>query len=410
VTLLTGGTLLGDAQFYSLTQESLNALTLANQHTVWDMATARVIDALSARAASLPQNELAAALDAQDLAALDALLARQQRDDVRAVLLDARGRILDQNGGGEESGVAVLDAGVIAGVLSSGTTASDINRDTDGTLLASVAAPIRLPGPTRQIMGVLVLSRPVAPILADAGKAADSTLYLLGLRGEVLGGGLLPAGLASAMTPIRFGVSVANLGTRVLRLGVIPLLSQSGARLGWELSLSDITVPYQRATLLRGFALASVVIFALVIQAALYLYLNRALRPLEQSMAALKALAAGDTTVDVSGEGRGGEVGRLASTVRIVRDVKREEARAGSRSERQRRRQDLFIRRQMTGLAETLDAPAREALLADLDRIEEDARSARAAARDGAAWAPQRSPFAIWRSGSSSSTLILHDW
>jgi sigma-B regulation protein RsbU (phosphoserine phosphatase) len=379
VTLLTGGILFGVSQDNRFTQDNLASLTLANQHTVWEMATARLVDRLLARAVAVPQDELAEALNREDFGAVMSRVVREQRDGVRAVLLDEQGRIVGSEGAAEETG-SVLDAGVLAGVLTSGVTTSDLNRDIDGALVASVALPIRPLGISHHIQAVLVLSQPVAPILADAGKAADSQLFLLGLHGEALGGGSLPAGLDAAVQPVHFGVSVTNLGERVLRVGVIPLLSQSGARLGWELSVADITLPYQRTALLRGFGLVAIVLFALAIQSSLYFYLNRAFRPLERSMAALKALAEGDTTVEISGEGSGGEVGRLASAVRIVRDLKREEARNGSRAKRQRRRQELFIRRQMLGLAETLEEPARTALLADLERIEEDASSERGAA------------------------------
>lgn len=380
ISLLTGGVLLGALRRDQIMRETIAELLLAGQTALWDSATERLIDGLAARQATLPQAALAAAVQAHDSAAATALLAGQERDGVRVEVLDAHGRPML----GVRSGVSVLNAGVLAAVLGDGEQATDLDRDATGALLASVAAPIRAPdGP---VLGALVLSQPVGPILATLGEASDSELYLLGVRGETLPGSMaaLPPELKALATPPRVGVQVADLGERVLRLSTIALPSHTGALLGYELSATDITGAHRRAALLRIAALSAVVLFAAAIQAALYLYLCRAFRPLERALAALTALAAGDATVDVTGEGRKDEVGRLAEAVRLARDHKREEARAGGRAERRRRRQERFIRRQMLELAETLDAPARAALLGDLERIEADAQRQRRPAADGA--------------------------
>ena len=108
----------------------------------------------------------------------------------------------------------------------------------------------------------------------------------------------------------------------------------------------------------------------IVALAALYAYLRRALGRLGTAVGVLNALAQGDTTVHVDAGQQRDEVGRIGAAVGRLRKELLAFARLRRAREKQRDRQEQFIRREMVGLAATLDPAARHEVLDELEEID----------------------------------------
>lgn len=91
-------------------------------------------------------------------------------------------------------------------------------------------------------------------------------------------------------------------------------------------------------------------------------YLRRSFQPLDQAIAALQALATGDTSVQLS-HSRNDEIGRIARAVSSFRHSVQELSRTRSQRERVRRRQEQLIQQQLQQLADATDMTSREEVL-----------------------------------------------
>jgi len=112
----------------------------------------------------------------------------------------------------------------------------------------------------------------------------------------------------------------------------------------------------------------------------LLLVLARALQaefaPLERLIGGVAALARGERDLEVPRHHGDDEAGRLSAALQQLRQRALLLVTLEISRERQRRRQERFLRRQLLGLAETLEGRDREALLGDIERLEATARRA----------------------------------
>ncbi|WP_366554614.1 PP2C family protein-serine/threonine phosphatase [Aquibaculum sediminis] len=122
--------------------------------------------------------------------------------------------------------------------------------------------------------------------------------------------------------------------------------------------------------LTAGLGLALFLLLLLVLARALH----SEFAPLDRLIHGVTALAAGDSEVEVPRHAGTDEAGRLSSALQQLRQRALLLTTLEISRERQRRRQERFLRRQLTGLAETLEGKDREALLGDLERLERTAR------------------------------------
>lgn len=159
-----------------------------------------------------------------------------------------------------------------------------------------------------------------------------------------------------------------------LRLLETPLSDIAGRPIGQVVSL--LPAEPAAATLSRLHRIT------LLLGAALFLLLlvvlARAIRaefaPLDQLIGGVAALAGGQSDVEVPRHLGDDEAGRLSTALRQLRQRALLLTTLEISRERQRRRQERFLRRQLSGLAETLEGKDREGLLKDLDRLEQTAR------------------------------------
>lgn len=187
-----------------------------------------------------------------------------------------------------------------------------------------------------------------------------------------------------------------------MRLLETPLSDIAGRPIGQLLSL--LPAEPVDATARRLYTLGP--LLGLGLFALLLVVLARALQaefaPLDRLIQGVSALARGDSDLEVPRHPGEDEAGRLSAALQQLRQRALLLTTLEISRERQRRRQERFLRRQLLSLAETLEGRDREALLGDLERLEQAARHAETdSTADGLAAADGRLEQALLKPRSS---------
>lgn len=258
----------------------------------------------------------------------------------------------------------ILDAGSLARVAG-GADRSGLYQASPGRYLLAVSFPLRYQG---RVVGIGTVAVRVRRALLAFAKALGAPSLLVNLRGRLITAtdtrfrGLLPR------VPLRDASSgQISHGGRLYTVTGVPVSDLNGDQVGLVVTVRDSSASLGQARRITTLFLVGVGGFLLLVLVGLYGYLRRAFRPLEEGIDVLRALARGDTTVTLEST-RQDEIGRIAEAVHGFRRELMALADSRRRQERQRRRQERFIRQQMTELAASLDADARQGLLATLQQ------------------------------------------
>ncbi|MGC2854645.1 PP2C family protein-serine/threonine phosphatase [Novispirillum sp. DQ9] len=340
-----------------------DAAILRDMGMAW-RATAATAAADLARLADDPA--LAAAADAEDPRALAAVLAplEDRFGGARIEILEAGGRLL-LNSGGEFSWRPTLGAEQAAAVLA-GRPVAGLHLDWARTVVAAHGRPL---GGDR----VLVLSVPADRLLADFARLMGGEVLVVNRRGRPLAG--TDDALAQAL-PLDHGPldrQDVQVDGRTLSLASLALDDAGGlaARL---VLVRDVSALAGEMRAIQAWAIGGAGGALVLLVGGVALYLRRAFAPLKEAVAVIDALAAGDTSVALKSvgkaAGRDDEIGRMAQAIDRFRTQRVTLGRLQRAQERQRRRQETFIHREMTDLAGTLAPLAREEVLRDLREVE----------------------------------------
>jgi phosphoserine phosphatase RsbU/P len=237
-----------------------------------------------------------------------------------------------------------------------------------------------------RIIGTITLIRDAIPLLRELAGILGLDVYALELDGRLAYGDNAPVWekLAPRVELGRRSLEYIAAGHATYAVSTMGLPTISAGRLGYLATVRDVTDQQIRSQRLQmAFYVLVAVMMGLAVM-ALYYYLCHVFAPLDAAIAALNTLSRGDTAVVLDTPASADEVGRIAAAVRVFRDRTRALLRLAEERSRRRRRQERLIRRQMLKLAETLQDGAREAVLKDLDKIEQEA-SLRASGADVAA-------------------------
>lgn len=349
-----------------------------------DGATERASDAAQLRDMGMAWRATvdSAAANLARHAADDALRAAALKDDMAALtdrldpvavrfggarveVLEATGRVAF-NSGGEFSWRPTLGAEQVARALT-GQPVQSLQLDWAREVVAVNAMAL---GDGR----VLVLSVPVDTLLADFARLTGSDVMIVNRRGRVLTG--TDDTLARAL-PLDGGLRDTRLDVtvdgRTLALKSLPLDDAGGlsARL---VSVRDVSALVAEMRAVQTWTMGLVGAAVLLLVGGVALYLRRAFVPLTEAVSVIDALAAGDTAVTLKAVGkaadRDDEIGRMAQAIERFRAQMTTLGRLQRAQDRQRRRQEAFIHREMTELASTLAPLAREEVLRDLREVE----------------------------------------
>lgn len=209
-------------------------------------------------------------------------------------------------------------------------------------------------------------------MLGQAAAVTGAVPVLTDVDGRVVA---FPAGatkLARAAERLR-GVEAGTVelvvGDRVIAAGTVPLRDAAGNVVGARRWLTDVTDQRwaeDRDDLLAAGAVLGV---ALLLTAAITLWLRQAFGPIEQALAAQAALAAGDLTVALPPRNGEDEIGVAARALSVFRDTRlmlRRQARAGSWQRQLRLR---LLEAEYAGLTTLVEAPDGVALRRNLLRL-----------------------------------------
>jgi sigma-B regulation protein RsbU (phosphoserine phosphatase) len=221
-------------------------------------------------------------------------------------------------------------------------------------------------------LGTAVLVLDLASSFARLARVLDATILVLDRRGGVVGenAGVDLKIWGDRLDPSRPQRLEGEVEDRVLEVASVLATDAGGGRSATILAVRDLTsaIEQRRLGLIATF-IASLVL-ALLALAMLWLYLQRAFRPLVDAIEALEQLARGRT--DHYAELRSGsdEIGRISRAIEVFRQQALQIERNEDLEERRQRRQARFIRRQMATLSETLDEEGQASALEDLRHIE----------------------------------------
>lgn len=176
-------------------------------------------------------------------------------------------------------------------------------------------------------------------------------------------------GLAIAASADGEALEAAGADGR-LGLGlVVPLADIAGRPLGQIVTVRAVPEAATRDRLFHTLLLsagAALLLLSLLMARGL----SGEFGPLRRLIASLEALGGGRTDVTVDGSGGPDEAGRLAQAARALRERSLMLATLRLSRDRQHKREQRFLRQQLTSLAQALEGETRAAVLRDLDRLD----------------------------------------
>ncbi|MCK9516903.1 MAG: SpoIIE family protein phosphatase [Ottowia sp.] len=200
---------------------------------------------------------------------------------------------------------------------------------------------------------VLVLARDTGALLHSLREKTAAHASLLDLRGRLLASTEPDLWQAAAGQVALRVAQQRDLAVQGLHYSAVslPVRDASNNAIGTVVTLTEHGAEAQAGRFLGWLALGSAAALLLAIGLGLNLYLRRRLRPLEQAIGALQALAQGDTQVSVP-QHSDDEIGRIASAIEHFRATVQELLAARALRERVRRRQEGLLRTRLQELAQ----------------------------------------------------------
>ncbi|MBI3445471.1 MAG: SpoIIE family protein phosphatase [Magnetospirillum sp.] len=278
------------------------------------------------------------------------------------LLYSSRGSLLE---------TPLVDSGTIRLIAETGKARTGIMQNSDKQFIAAITLPLNsLDG---SVVGTATIVSDLRPPLEEFKTSTGSDVFLVDRSGHMTDGtnDLLWKVFESKISVRKSRLETWRDGSRFYSVVVFPLSDGEGRVIGALVSARDSTDTQARQYQIRMIAIGAVGCFLIFVLAVFSVYLRRSFDPLDQAITVLNALSRGDTSVTLDVRHDNDEIGRIASTVGVFRENAIKIDLLEERRERQRRRQELFIRLQMLKLSEMLEQDAREAVLGDLKQIEE---------------------------------------
>lgn len=257
-----------------------------------------------------------------------------------------------------------VDTGVLTQVRETRQPAVGPAREEDGSVVLRATVPA---GTAQPAQGAVTVEVAVEGMLRDLAQRTGSEVFLVGARGALLSGTSprLWEQLGAAVQQGN-GRRIVERGERSYAVTTLPMLDDTGGRLGSLVQVRDVTTAAGQREFEYNLSIASVAALMLLLVVAMWAMVRHAFAPITTAVTALDALSSGESEVEVLGEDRRDEVGAIARAVRVVRDRSREGLRQAQRENRSRRRQEHFIRQQMIQIGATLDEASRAQLMEEL--------------------------------------------
>lgn len=275
-------------------------------------------------------------------------------------------------GGGNADGSSLLGSFTTTTIVRTGEPVSGLAITQDHEMVIVYASPI-FNG--ERVVGSISLIRDATPLMRELAAILGADTFAVDLNGRLLLGddGALWDRIGGKVDLSRRSLGQVRVDDAIYSTASMGLATIGKGRLGYVVVVRNETEQQTRADRLQ---IAFYFMVAVMIAAALglvYYYVGHVFAPLDAAIAALNTLSRGDTAVIVDAPPADDEVGRIAAAVKVFRDRTRALLWVNEERTRRRRRQERMIRRQMLMLAETLQDGARQAVLKDLELIEQEA-------------------------------------
>ncbi|WP_249208833.1 SpoIIE family protein phosphatase [Magnetospirillum sulfuroxidans] len=374
-SLLVGGLTFAGLKSEELADERYAQATLNGQEIFWRKLVENTVQRLETDARAIAADQgIVTAVDRHDPAQTlvhvgpqaEAMKARgtisrlEVLDRDGELLYSSRGSLLDP---------PILDAGTIRAIVDGKRPVRGVLQDASRTFTATLAFPLQ---GKDDVVGIAVLAADMQPPLSEFKASTGSDIFLVDRNGQLAQG--TSEGLWSVFNG-KITVRKSRLltwqdGEKFYSVVVLPVQDGFNRVIGALVTARDVSATQARQRLIRLVSIGAVVGFLALVLGIFYVYLRRSFHPLDEAIAVLNALSRGDTSVTLEVRNDKDEIGRIAGTVGVFRENTVKLDLLQQRRERQRRRQELFIRLQMLKLSEMLEEEARAAILADMKQIE----------------------------------------
>ena len=268
---------------------------------------------------------------------------------------------------------SVIATGAARDAIQQGVRIRGIGNDQQRNVAVVLGIPLGAPPGAVGIGGMGVYAISIDEAIREMEQATKSSVLIVNRRGRLLAGsaGDLWESLGKLIDLTAIDtLQTVEANDHVYSTVVLPHTAELGSLVARLVSIKDVTELARRQEQVSQITIGAVIAFLILVLFGLGYYMSRSFSPLIDGVGVLNALSRGDLHVRVEGAGGRDEVGRIASAVNVFRANLVAFDRFRRSRERQRRRQERFIRREMTQLADTLDEEERVAVLAELDQLE----------------------------------------
>ncbi len=249
-----------------------------------------------------------------------------------------------------------------------------VGNDQQRNVAVVLGIPLNAPPGTSGAVGMAIYATGVDEAIAEMEQATKSSVLIVNRRGRLLAGSVdvLWESLGKLIDSSAVDTLQAVVADdRVYAALVLPYIADVGSLVARLVSIKDVTELALQQERVGHITIGGVVGFLIFVLVGLGYYMSRSFAPLSDGVGVLNALSRGDLQARIEGAGGQDEVGRIAGAVNVFRANLVAFDRFRRSRERQRRRQERFIRQEMTQLADTLDEEERAAVLAEMDQLEE---------------------------------------
>ena len=273
----------------------------------------------------------------------------------------------------------VVALGAARDAIQQGSRIRGIGNDQQRNVTLVLGIPMDAPPGSVGIAGMSVYATSIDEAILEMEQATKSSVLIVNRRGRLLAGsaGALWESLGKLIDLSAVDtLQTVEADDRVFSAVVLPHVADLGSLVARLVSIKDVTELARRQEQVSLITTGAAVAFLVLVLIGLGYYMSRSFAPLTDGVGVLNALSHGDLQARVEGTGGRDEVGRIAGAVNVFRANLVAFDRFRRSRERQRRRQERFIRREMTQLADTLDEGERVAVLAEFDQLEHLVRDA----------------------------------
>ena len=349
---------------------------ISDQSNLWTKIKDEFIDGMEDMAWLLRENrELISAIENQDSETIRRV-GRQIVGQLEVEHVADRLDIIDREGNlifSSLSGVfqsSIISEDVARKAIESNSTVRGVGNDKQRNTAVAFGLPII--DDSGEVLGLGVLALDIIEPLFEMQDLNDSSVMILNRRGRLLVapeqdiwgqyGEFIDLNELSTLQTI-------SIDDRFFSVTVLPQIADLGSLVGRLVNIKEVTEQVLQQRKISRLTFLFIAVFTLLSLVGLYMYMRYAFAPLTEGVEVLESLARGDLMMLAQMRTGKDEVGQIGNAVNVFRSGMLMLNRYRRSRERQRARQERFIYREMTELADTLDGDDQAAVLGELNKI-----------------------------------------